>query len=185
MTIKPHTRFYEDSERPSRTKRYMLVFSNGHPVLLNDHAWFFDTKFIEGDYLRVANKELKDRDMEIKDISYQGRLVDNALKGKKSVTVDNREDFTSLFNYITKNVTPTKTAKQDKQSEQPTKQAQPTKRKLPEIKPEFPMPGYEPSFNDIVAARKKKGLSRLYSNESKHRELEARIKRLEKLILDE
>lgn len=185
MTIKPHTRFYEDSERQSRAKRYMLAFSNGHPVLLNGYAWFFDTKFIEGDYLRVANKGLKDRDMQIKDVSYQGRLVDNALKGKKSVTVDNREDFTSLFNYITKNVTPTKPAKQDKQSEQPTKQAQPTKRKLPEIKPEFPMPEYEPSFNDIVAARKKRGLSRLYSNESKHSELEARIRRLEKLILDE
>lgn len=178
MIIKPHTRFYEGKEGSA----FMLVSSNGNPALLNDHLWFFDP-YLGERLFRIANREIKSKGLEIRDIpmdvsNVKGNLLDTLKKDKKNVVVGNNEDFSKLIDYIVRGGKP-------KQAPKPSVNVYHQEPWDTENPSDFKKSSSNATRDryDAVAAKNKQ--HRMANWESKHRELEARIRRLEKLILDE
>jgi hypothetical protein len=178
MTAKTHTLFCEDKEKSA----FMLVLSNGNPALLNGHLWFFDP-YLGERLFRIANKQIKSKGLQIKDVpidtsNIKGNLLDALKKDKKNIVVGNNEAFNELIDYIVRGgkqkQAPKTSVNVDHQEPWDTEKLSDFKKSSSNV----PRDRY-----DIIAAKNKQ--HRMTNWESKHRELEARVRRLEKLILDE
>lgn len=178
MTIKTHTRFCEGKEHSAFT----FVDSNGNPVLLDGYFWLFDP-YIGDTSFRVANRRIKSKGLQIKDIpvdtsNIKGNLLDALKKDKKNKVVSNNEAFYKLIDYIEiggkQKQAPKVLANVDHQGPWLTEKPSDFKKSSSNV----PRDKY-----DIIAAKNKQ--YRMTHWESKHRELEARVRRLEKLIFDE